>query len=92
MSFIVDTGAPWPFYFSDLALRILRAHRLLLEDDDGNNFVRVPMASGEIYKASFMDTPDHFKPANLIGLRFILRVGMAVSSEGFSFNNLAAYI
>jgi hypothetical protein len=92
MSFLVDTGAPWPFYFSDVALEMLRAHHLLQEDDDGNSYVRVQLSSGEIFRAVFMDTPDRFKPANIIGLRFILRVGMKVSSERFSFNNIADYL
>lgn len=36
MSFIVVSGAPFPFYFSEAGGAIMRAHSLLVEDENGN--------------------------------------------------------
>jgi hypothetical protein len=80
MSFIVDTGAPAPFYFSSVAMAKMQQHKLLHEDEDGNDFVLV-----QARKTNYTQIPGAFEPANIIGLRFVTRVGMTVNSDTFTF-------
>jgi hypothetical protein len=92
MSFIVDTGAPFPFYFSASGMAIMRAHRLLVEDDNGNSVVAVKRADGTRWQAQYLDTPTAFEPANLIGLRFILRFPITVvDGDQFTFQGIGEY-
>jgi hypothetical protein len=80
MSFIVDTGAPAPFYFGSVALSCLQAHGLLHEDEDGNDFLSIQQR-----KINYSCTPSAFQPVNIIGLRFVSRVGMSIDATSFKF-------
>ena len=91
MSFIVDTGSPFPFYFSAAGMAILRAHTLLVDDDNGNSIVAVNQADGTKWKAQYMDTPSAFEPANIIGLKFALRFPMAINGDSFAFEGVGPY-
>ena len=91
MSFIVDTGVPFPFYFGQSGLAIMRAHRLLVDDDNGNQFVHVQHPDGTVLNMQYLDTPPNFEPANLIGLRFLLRFPMIMTSSSFTLQGLGRF-
>ena len=92
MSFIVDSGAPFPFYFSEAGSAIMRAHRLLISDDNGNQFVQVHSPDGSTRNFQYMDTPSTFEPANLIGLRFLLRFPMLMTPDTFTLSGLGPFL
>jgi hypothetical protein len=92
MSFIVDTGVPFPFYFSETGSAIMRAHRLLISDENGNQFVQVHAPDGSARKFQYMDTPSHFEPANLIGLRFLLHFPMLMTPDSFTLTGLGPFL
>ena len=83
MSFIVDTGAVQPIYFGSVGMRMMEAHRLLLLDELGNDVVRL---SGGECNVHYTATPRDYNPANIIGLRFLLRFGLIVEGLTFRFN------
>ena len=86
MSFIVDTGAVHPVYFGNVGMRLMEAHRLLLLDDLGTDVVKLRDCSVQ-YKA----TPKCYDPANIIGLRFLLRFGLVLEGASFRFNEHFAH-
>ena len=92
MSFIVDTGAPFPFYFSEPGSAIMRAHRLLISDDNGNQFVQVHSPNGSTRNFQYLDTPTNFEPANLIGLRFLLCFPMLMTRDTFTLSGLGPFL
>ena len=55
ISFIVHSGAPFPFYFSEAGSAIMRAHRLLISDDNGNQFVQVHSLDGSSQNFQYSD-------------------------------------
>ena len=48
----------------------------LLQRGDMAGFVVLHKADGSTCSVRFDDTPERYEPANLIGLRFLLRFGM----------------
>ena len=86
MSFIVDTGAVHPLYFGGVGMRLMEAHRLLLLDDAGNDHVRLLRQDGTECSVHYKATPSEYNPANIIGLRFLLRFGLVVDKSTFRFN------
>jgi hypothetical protein len=90
MSFIVDTGAVHPIYFGNVGMRMMEAHRLLFLDDLGNDVVKLQSPGTECsihYKA----TPKCCDPANIVGLRFLLRFGLVLEASSFHFNEHFAH-
>ncbi len=85
MTFIVDTGAVQPMYFSKAARALMEAHGLLVLDDVDNDVVELHQPDGTVKKVH-KATPSHYKPANLIGLRFIIKFGLVVDGDSFRFN------
>ena len=85
MSFIVDTGAIQPIYFSKTALNAMESHGLLLIDDIGNDAVEIHTPDDVSKKIHFTNTPKDYDPANLIGLRFIIKFGLMVEGNSFKF-------
>ena len=92
MSFIVDTAAPFPFYFSESGSAIMRAHRLMVSDDNGNQFVQVHSPDGSTCNFQYMDTPTNFEPVNLVGLRFLLRFPLLMTQDAFTLSGLGPFL
>ena len=86
MTFIVDTGAVQPVYFSKVAMALMEAHGLLVVDDVDNDVVELHKPDGTVKKVHYKATPSHYEPANLIGLRFIMKFGLVVDGDSFRFN------
>ena len=84
MSFIVDTGAVHPVYFGNVGMKMMEAHQLLLLDDLGNDVVK-------LRDCSVQYTPKCYDPANIIGLRFLLRFGLVIEGSSFRFNEHFAH-
>ena len=81
LTFDVETGAPYHFYLSKKAVKILQKCGRLLEDDAGREYMNI---LGKI--AVVHPTPSSHEPGNIIGLKLIKILGLHVSSEGFSFS------
>jgi hypothetical protein len=85
MSFIVDTGALQPVYFSKVASALMEAHGLLVVDDVDKDVVELHKPDGSIKRVHYKATPNAYEPANLIGLRFIIKFGLIVEGDSFHF-------
>ena len=87
MSFMVDTAAVQPVYFSKVALALMEAHSLLVVDDGGNDVVELHKPDGSVKKVHYEATPEDYQPANLNGLKFIIQFGLLVEGDSFRFNH-----
>ncbi|KAG2442083.1 hypothetical protein HYH02_009873 [Chlamydomonas schloesseri] len=77
MSFLLHTGAPRHMYLSAEALKALEKAGLMVEDtdldlDDTTLFGR---------KCPVEPTPAEHQPANIIGLKLLVRFGLQLHSE-----------
>ena len=79
MSFVCDTGAPMGFYLCAMARNKLINSSRIKEDETGNEYV---MLNGGIGKAAVESTPDGHAPANIIGLRVLMKLELAVNRDG----------
>ena len=77
MTFVVDTGAPKPFYFAAKAMDILKGREMVHGLSD------VPLAYLKVNgrNAIIEETPYIHKWANLLGLNMITRLGLAVTEN-----------
>jgi hypothetical protein len=82
MSFVCDTGAPYDFYFSDRAIQDLTTGGRLKEDDIGNAYLDNVVGR----KAAVRETPYTHKPANILGLKMMLKLGIKLTETGFAFS------
>ena len=80
ISFIVDTGGMNYFYFSEEAVMVLEENQVFVRDDNGNNYVRMRFGD-QIVRASFEDSPTHAKPANLIGLKLLVKLQLQLGAN-----------
>lgn len=87
MSFVCDTGAPMGLYLSTKATNILRNIKRVVEDETGNEYVEI----FGIGKASIEPTPPGHAPANIIGLRVIMKLELSTGGGSFRFNNTSEY-
>ena len=87
MSFVCDTGAPMGLYLSTKATDLLRNIRRIVEDETGNEYVEV----SEIGKASIEPTSPGHAPADIIGLRVIMKLELSTRRGSFVFNNTSEY-
>ena len=91
MSFVCDTGAPYFLYLSDQARDAMGKAGIIKEDEKGDEFVTIKTdnAEGEAtaFVAGIEDTPDSHKPANLIGLSLLLKLGLQLKSSTFTFTH-----
>ena len=85
MSFIVDTGAIHPIYLGTLGMRLMEAHGRLAVDELGNDIVKLHRGDGRECSVHYEATPRAFDPANIIGLRFLLRFGLVIDGATFAF-------
>lgn len=91
MTFVCDTGAARHFLFGSKALQVLHDERILKYDSD------LDQTYLEVFgrKAPVDPTPELHDPANKIGLRMLLRLGLVLFShpnEGFTFNASFPYL
>ncbi len=77
MSFVCDTGAPMGLYLSEKAIRVLRKCGRIVEDETGNEHVAIE----NIGKAAVEPTPPGHTPANIIGLRVLVKLGLRISND-----------
>jgi hypothetical protein len=87
MSFVCDTGAPYDFYFADLAMQNLTTGGRLKEDDIGNAYLDNIVGR----KAAVRETPYTHKPANILGLKMMLKLGCTLTETGFGFSETFEY-
>ena len=78
MSFVCDTGAPMGFYLSDKAQHILRSCGRITEDETGNEYVQLK----DLGIASVQSTPPGHAPANIIGLRLLIKLVFQLKKDG----------
>ena len=96
MSFVCDTDAPMGLYLSTKATSLLRSIKRTVEDETGNEYVEI----FGIGKASIEPTPPCARglgqkpghaPANIIGLRVIMKLELSTGGGSFIFNNTSEY-
>jgi len=68
------------FYFSEPAVMVLEENQVFVRDDNGNNYVRMRLPD-QIVRASFVDSPIHAKPANLIGLKLLFKLQLQLEAS-----------
>lgn len=77
MSFFADTEAPKHFYLSDKAHALLEGARLTMVDEDLDaQYVKV---FGR--KCVIEETPEGRRPANIIGLAMLKRMGLQLHPD-----------
>jgi len=78
LTFVVNTGAPKPFYFSEKALPILMDRNLVhsVKDTSGGPYVNV---NGR--NATCEQSPYKHRHANLMGLEMTARLGLHISED-----------
>jgi hypothetical protein len=77
MSFVCDTGAPMGLYLSEKALSLLMRHGRVIEDETGNEYAEI---SG-VGKAAVEPTPPGHAPANIMGLRLLVKLGLSLRPD-----------
>lgn len=77
LSFLLDTGAPKHLYLCKKAIRLLVENGVVAEDSD-MNLMYVTLHGR---KCPVDPTPDAHKPANLIGLKLLKRLGLELYEE-----------
>lgn len=87
MSFVCDTGAPTALYLSQKAYKLLTDCKRVLEDDAGNVYASVHGTGS----AAVEPTPPGHAPANIIGLKLLMRLKLNLSSSNFVFENIQGY-
>lgn len=88
MSFVCDTGAPYDFYFSELAVEKLTVGGRLKEDEIGNAYLDNVVGR----KAAVRETPYTHKPGNIMGLRMMLKLGCKLTESAFGFTEVFEYL
>ena len=88
MSFICDTGAPKHLYLCKDAIDLLKSYNLILIDDIGDPYLKIKINDETKVSVRFEETPRIHKNANIIGLRVLLKLGLNISENKFSFNSL----
>lgn len=77
MSFVCDTGAPMGLYLSEKASNLLRRHGRVIEDETGNEYAEIP----GVGKAAVEPTPPGHAPANIMGLRLLVKLGLSLRPD-----------
>ena len=86
MTFVLDTGAPKHLYLSQTALNKLEEVRVLMTDED-TDALWVQLFGR---KCGVERTPHEHDPANIIGLRMLMRLGLQLCDSPSFFNFLSA--
>ncbi len=93
MSFVCDTSAPLHFYLSEKSMEVLeKGGRIKPSVFDVNC---VHMQYGGLNNCSIVaavkPTPQNFRPANLIGLAVLSKLGLRVDKDRFSFEKAVVW-
>ena len=80
ISFVCDTGAPRYIYLGKTALKLLREIGRIKLDGAGNEYIKILGRNVQIE-----DIPEYHEPANMIGLSLLMRLGLHVNEDTFSF-------
>ena len=91
MSFILDTGAMSDVFLSKEGLAALDKYKLSRRDGRDNRFARLRFGkkNDQQMKCLIEKTPEYFEPANLIGLKLLLRLGLHLNKPSFEFDHLS---
>lgn len=92
MSFVCDTGAPSHMYLSKYAYDTLEKHNRILTDDRGNQYVKIHLNKTTTFNANIEETPHIHKNANIIGLKALKKLHLALKDDTFSFNENFQYL
>jgi len=84
MTFVCDTGAPMFFYLGEKG-RVALASRVNL-DDLQNEYVEI-----DGRKALISETPSKHRPANIIGLLMLSRLGLRLDETGYHLDTCPKY-
>jgi hypothetical protein len=91
MSFILDTGAMSDVFLSKEGLAAFEKYKLVRRDGLDNRFapLRFGKKNDQQMKCLIQTTPENFEPANLIGLKLLLRLGLHLNKSSFEFDHLS---
>lgn len=79
MSFVIDTGAPNGFYLSHKAFQHLQP-RIQIDDMD-NQYVCIKNSKNQTKNIMVCPTPYNHSPANIIGLKILMFLGMEIHTD-----------
>lgn len=91
MTFVCDTGATRHFLLGSKAFQVLKGEHILKHDSDLDQKYLVVFGR----KAPVDPTHEKHDPANIMGLRMLLRLGLVLfnsPAEGFMFNTSFPYL
>jgi hypothetical protein len=92
MSFICDTGAPKHLYLSNDAITCLTDNSLIKIDDLGDPILKLHSSKETSFLSRFEETPKIHQNANIIGLRVLIKLGLCLKTDIFSFNENFEYL
>lgn len=91
LSLICDTGAPNTLYLSP-KFRDAFQHLTRRDDDMGIEYLETRSKDGKMFRMKIVETPHIHHHANILGLKALMRFGLQMTAEGFTFNNLPEYL
>jgi len=83
ISFVVDTGAPNGFYLSPRAFECLQPR--ICTDDMDNQYVSIHNNRGQHKNIMVCSTPYNHSPANIIGLKVLIFLGLEINQDTMRF-------
>lgn len=79
ISFVIDTGVPNGFYLSTKAFQCLEQR--IRTDDMDNQYVIIGNTKNQSKKLMVSPTPYNHSPANIIGLKTLMFLGLELHEE-----------
>ena len=92
-SFIIDTGAIDCFYFSPRSRKYFVGTNRITTNNDGQEWVGIDQGTENRrkFKALVRETPAVHLPANIIGLRMLMKFGFHLNDKGWHFDESESY-
>ena len=91
MSFLIDTGAVGCLYFSEEAMKAMIGNNLIIRASEEIVRVRFGPNNGKIMKAAVQTTPKTFEPANIMGLKMLLKLGLRAYGSNWCFEEPVSF-
>ena len=91
MSFLIDTGAVGCLYFSEEAMKAMIGNNLIIRAREEIVRVRFGPNNGKIMKAAVQTTPKTFEPANIMGLKMLLKLGLRAYGSNWCFEEPVSF-
>jgi hypothetical protein len=94
MTFIVDTGAVECLYFSEKAMDVMEENKLVQRGSNFSEevvFIRYGSLNGYKMKVGTHKTPKAYEPANIIGLKLLLKLGFRCKGQGWNFEEPVSF-